>query len=371
MGECSVSGEAGLWGDETTATASGGHKSMDFGSLAADFTPMDEAQAARLASDLYGLSGKMTRFSTEKDDTFRIGMPDGRAYVMKIANPGESLDELDLQVEAMKHVAVRDATLPVPRVFQDRDGRWISSVRDASGIERRVRLISFLPGTVLDTVSSRPAEREHIGRMQARLRLAMADFVHPSASRVLAWDVRHLPSLAVLLEHVDDLDHRRMLETGLDRFVALEPAVAALPRQVLHNDFSRSNIVIDPDLPGYVSGIIDFGDVVETAVAIDVSTAMLNQLPRDAATRPVADLLGDARDLLRGYREVASLSEAELAMIPHLIMGRVIGRALLTLWRTKLFPDNSRYILRNTEQGWAQLDWFLKRDPDDISAELL
>jgi hypothetical protein len=36
-----------------------------------------------------------------------------------------------------------------------------------------------------------------------------------------------------------------------------------------------------------------------------------------------------------------------------------------------MFPDNARYILRNTEPGWAQLDWFLSHSTQDISAMLV
>lgn len=344
---------------------------MDFGALAAPFTPMDTNEAAGIAEALYGLSGRMTRFSTEKDDTFRLEAADGAAYVLKIANPGEHFAELDLHAALLRHVAGRDETLPVPRIFAGRDGKLISSVTDAAGDRRFVRLMSFLSGTVLDTISSTPDEREAIGRVQGRLRLAMADFHHEAARRVIAWDVRHLPALAALLPHVSDAGQKRMLEAGLERFNSFAPVIAGLRRQMLHNDFSRSNIVVDRAAPDFVKGIIDFDDAVETAIAIDVSTALLNQLPRDAAENPVDDLFEAGRDLLRGYLSVAELTREELSMVPHLVMGRVIGRALLTLWRARLFPGNSQYILRNTEQGWAQLEWFLERSPEEVSALLL
>jgi hydroxylysine kinase len=48
-------------------------------------------------------------------------------------------------------------------------------------------------------------------------------------------------------------------------------------------------------------------------------------------------------------------------------MARIITRALLTLWRAKLFPGNERYIMRNTEQGWHQLNWFLARSSEQVS----
>jgi Ser/Thr protein kinase RdoA (MazF antagonist) len=70
-------------------------------------------------------------------------------------------------------------------------------------------------------------------------------------------------------------------------------------------------------------------------------------------------LHADARDLLRGYLSVADLTPAELAAIPYLVMGRVIARAIITMHRAAAMPSNARYILRNTEPGWAQLRWFL------------
>jgi Ser/Thr protein kinase RdoA (MazF antagonist) len=132
---------------------------------------------------------------------------------------------------------------------------------------------------------------------------------------------------------------------------------------VLHNDFSKSNIIVDHNNPAYVTGIIDFGDAVKTAIAVDVATALLNQLPET----PNEDLFYRGRDILKGYLSIANLTNEELALIPHLVMGRVITRALLTLWRVKLFPENKRYIMRNTEQGWHQLDWFLARSTEQVS----
>ena len=118
---------------------------------------------------------------------------------------------------------------------------------------------------------------------------------------------------------------------------------------------------------GFLTGVIDFGDAVRTAVAIDVSTALVNQLPRDAAENPVEDLFAAGRDVLRGYLRYADLTDEEMALVPHLVMARAVARALITIRRAELFPHNTTYILRNTEQGWAQLEWFLARDPEEIS----
>src|SRR5690606_29265152 len=213
--------------------------------------------------------GSLTRFSTEKDDTFRVEAKDGRRYVLKVANPEESVAELDLQLQALRHIERKDASVPVPRVLTDLHGEMLPEITDRAGQVRRMRLLSFVDGTPLDRVASTPEERAQVGRMLARLRLATAGFSHPADSRVLAWDVRHLPALAPLVEGIDDEAQRTLLAAGLARYTRLAPRIERLRTQVLHNDFSRSNIVVEPGSASFVTGIIDFGDIVRTAIAID------------------------------------------------------------------------------------------------------
>ena len=224
--------------------------------------------------------------------------------------------------------------------------------------------MNYLDGTPLDRLESTAEERAKVGAILARLRLAMAAFAHPHDGREIAWDVKHLANLAYLVDGIADPAKRDLLALGLERFRALEPELRSCRMQVLHNDFSRSNIVTDRARPEFVTGVIDFGDVVRTYIAVDVSTALLNQLAPEGG-----DAMFDrGRDLLRGYLAVADLTETELRLLPHLVMARVIARALITSWRAAQFPDNEPYIMRNTHQGWAQLDHFLSRSTDAVSA---
>lgn len=355
----------------TDPSSSASFPLLDFGDLAAPHVLVPEAEAAEIATERWGVTGTVRRFASEKDDTFRLAGPGGDDRILKIANPAGDVDVLDMEVAILAHVARVDPGLPVPRVFPDRDGHTIPTIVDRAGQTRRARLLSFLSGTVLDTIDIDAGEREQIGMASARLRFAMEGFAHPAADRFLPWDVRRLPRLAPLLAHVRDAEQRRLLEAALARFVDLEPRIAALRRQVLHNDFSRSNLVVDRAHPDFVVGIIDFGDAVETAVAIDIATALLNQLPREFDPRSGRDLFAEGRDVLRGYLRLADLTDEERALIPHLVMGRIVARALLTLWRAELVPENATYILRNTAPGWTQLPWFLDRSVDDVSAHLL
>ncbi len=346
-----------------------GRKALDLeGAIGSGFVNMDAPEAARHALRHFGVQGRLTRFATEKDDTFRIDGEDGRRHVLKVANPREAHAELDFQTRLLEHIAAVDPGLPVPRVRSAQNGEAIVTITDDAGQDRYMHLLAYLEGTPLEHVPTQAAQREALGAVLARLRLATADFAHPADGRAIAWDIQHLPELGGLLDEVADPGRRAALGEGFARFGALVPRVRALRQQVLHNDFNASNTVVDPAQPGFVTGIIDFGDAVRTAVAIDVSTALLAQLPRDMAQHPDQDMFAHARDLLRGYLAVAALTDEERALLPHLVMGRIVARGLITLWRAARMPHNATYVLRNTEPGWGQLDWFLRRSPDAVSA---
>lgn len=294
----------------------------------------------------------------------------GDRFILKVSHPAEDASDIDLELSAMRHVEMADAALPVPRVVPSTSGVALVDLRDRTSAPRKARLLTYIEGTVLDSTDTTPREREKIGETLAKLSLALADFRHPAELRRYIWDVANLPALAPLLTDVADPGQHALLSRGLERFHAIVlPRIAGLRRQVVHNDFSRSNLIVDHDAPSFVVGVIDFGDVVNTAVAVDVSTALLNQLPRHVAT-PEEDMFRDARDVLRGYLATADLIDEELSVIPHLVMGRVIARALISLYRARIVPGNAPYILRNTDQGWAQLRWFLDRPADDISGLL-
>lgn len=337
------------------------------GALSASSATISNDEAVALAKAHFGIEGIVARFATEKDDTFRLTSSGGQNYTLKVANGAENPLEIAFQIDLLRHIADENPQLPVPRVLPDRENRLQFPYIDSSGQSRQVHLLTYLEGIPLSDVTTNIEQREKVGEVLGALRLAMTGYSHEVDSREIAWDVRHLLKLEPLLDEIKDPAKRRLLEIGLDRFAGIYDRLAGCRTQVLHNDFSKSNIVVNGYEKQFVTGVIDFGDAVRTAVAIDVSTALLNQLP----SQETDEFFAHGHDVLRGYLRVADLSNDELSLIPHLIMGRVVARALLTIWRGRLFPENAEYILRNTDQGWHQLRWFMARPMDGISGDFI
>lgn len=339
---------------------------MKSAGLSRPFIPMAPDRAAALLKARYGKDARLQRLTTEKDDTFLVVCGDDGRYVAKISNPDEQAGDVSLEVDAIEHVAAADPALPVPRVVPALDGaRWFDHVDD-HGQARKVRLLTFVHGALMESVSLSPLQREKSGSVAARMRLALKGFSHPFESRELPWDVKQLPRLAYLVDQVE-APHRHDVKTCIDRYLAIEGELSRCRRQVLHNDFTGSNVLVDAAHPDFVTGVIDFGDVVKTYVVADVAVALLSQLPPSGSD----GMLDDARDMLRGYLAVAELTQTELRLLPHMIAARLCTRILIATWRARQFPENAPYILRNMGGAWARLNYFVSRSTKQLERSFL
>src|SRR5690606_11518024 len=140
-----------------------GKRITDSSGLGSAHVRMAAEEAVDLVRRHYGFIGHLTRLETEKDDTFRLVAEDGREAVLKVANPGEDVAEIDLQQRLLDHLSTQDDKPPVPHTIPTIGGepRFLHEYR--AGQLRYVRMLSFLPGTQLSETSSSPLEREKVG----------------------------------------------------------------------------------------------------------------------------------------------------------------------------------------------------------------
>src|SRR6266403_979147 len=69
--------------------------------------PVTEAEALRLARDLYGLEASARALPGEYDDNFHLTSADGHAFVLKVMHPARERSFIDLQCGALTHLARR------------------------------------------------------------------------------------------------------------------------------------------------------------------------------------------------------------------------------------------------------------------------
>ena len=340
--------------------------------LGTEFTRLDEAGALALIAEHYGVSAERAeRLATEKDDTFRVDASgSGWDLVLKVAHPGEDRGALALQDAALRHLAETTAPAPrTPRLRETLAGDTVAVIDGAEG-PREARLTDFIAGTARVDTPLSPSARHELGRATAQLAAALADFTHPAAARELLWGPAGLAELAALAARpeVEPRPERREALGALFAGLLAEtlPALAALPRQVVHGDVNYDNVLLAPD--GALRGIIDFGDLAEAPVVWDVAVACSYEAPAGPAAAASRDPWAPVREMLAGVEGVRPLSPAERDVFPALVRARVAQRYVAGAWLAAQRPENAAYALRHHETLWAQLSALLGAEPESLLA---
>jgi Ser/Thr protein kinase RdoA (MazF antagonist) len=135
---------------------------------------------------------------------------------------------------------------------------------------RALRVFDFVDGPVLARTTPDAEQLAEVGAVLGRLDVALARFTHPADGRGLVWDIRHFHHLTGLVEHTPDPEHRRAAREVFRLFGdTVVPRLSDLETQMIHGDYSPHNVVVDPRGRDYVTGVIDFGDAVRSAVIFD------------------------------------------------------------------------------------------------------
>ncbi len=307
---------------------------------------VDEREAEAVVLERYGMRATATRLPGEKDDNFLVRSGTG-AWLFKVFHADERPEAIDLATQALLFVEDADPELPVERIVPSAAGELEVRFAPNEGPERTGRLTTFLPGRSLSEVEPDPALRSRLGSTLARLGAALEGFDHPAAARDLVWDLRNSDRLVELLDEIPADADGELLRAVLERFAqSVRPRLEPLRAQVVHNDFTSSNVLVDA---AGVSGIIDFGDLLRTQLVNDLAIAATQHIGLGR------DPLGPALEVIAGYRGTTPLAAAETSLLLDLIRTRIAAVVTVTTWRASRFPENRDYILRGTARARARL----------------
>ena len=303
------------------------------------------ADAIDIAASHFGIHAEVRPLVSERDQNFRLDAKDGKRYTLKISNEAEQEAVIDFQNRALLHVAERDFSLPLPRVVPCLDGQLHCSV-EHGGATHFVRVLSWLDGKVLSGVTVSVQLANQLGRLLARLHLALRDFDHPGSNPPLLWDMKRASGLRDLLVHVEDDELRPLIAQTLDRFDSkVKPVLDTLRTQVIHSDVNLDNVLIDEAQPECISGLIDYGDLVKSPLIIDLAIAVAYQLGHGD------DPLNNALPIIEGYHAVQPLQGLEMELLADLIKTRLITSLLIHSYRVTLFPENREYLMTSQDSA--------------------
>jgi Ser/Thr protein kinase RdoA (MazF antagonist) len=317
--------------------------------FAAPAPDVDIATAEHFTRDSFGVDGIFTPLESERDRNFRIEAPDEAEFLLKIHNAAEDVSFIEMQELALEHVAATDTSLPVPGTIPTRDGARHATWSDLSGAKHVVRLLTYLPGTKVDSPDFSLEALHRYASVIARMGIALRNFSHPASRHPMLWDDLQVASVRPLLGFVEDPGGRALVDRWLMRAESRTvPAMEGLRSQVIHNDLTRDNVLFDEQQD--VSAILDFGDMVETAFVCDLANMLASLL----GERP--DFLTVAEAAIAGYVAVTPLEDAELEILPDVVAARAVADIVVSEWRKVQHPENAEYITHWEAGSWVILE---------------
>jgi 4-aminobutyrate aminotransferase-like enzyme/Ser/Thr protein kinase RdoA (MazF antagonist) len=293
--------------------------------------PLTEAVPALDLSDIesilarnWEVRGGLTPLHGERDVNFRVDDPSGSTYVLKIQNPADSAEVVDFQTAAARHIRRVAPDLPISDVVLTRSGAEWATTTDATGRRCLLRLMTFLEGHHPGREELDDADLFVWGRAAASLGRALRGFFHPAACYRIAWDIKRLPELTDWANALDEEPRRVVLDVISEYEQRVAPFLPGLRAQVVHNDLSRGNVLVDDR--HRISGITDFGDLTHTPLVCDLAVAIADVIDG----RPDCLLL--AESMIAGYASVTPLGADEIGLLADLVAARCAAALVIPAW---------------------------------------
>jgi 4-aminobutyrate aminotransferase-like enzyme/Ser/Thr protein kinase RdoA (MazF antagonist) len=304
--------------------------------------------AARIVTEVYGVEGSVSPLPSERDQNFRVSSH-GEKYVLKIANTEESVQFLELQNQLIQFLSARATDLEFPRILPSKTGETISQIKDESGREHFVRLLSWLDGDCLAEI--RPVGRRllaSLGRALAQMDTALAEFSHEGAQRSFYWDLRNASMVREFAGLLPDF-RRPLIERFFSEWEKID--WSTLRFSVIHNDANDYNVLIRESGPSgpRVTSVLDFGDVVYSATVCNLAVALAYVM----LDKP--DPIGAAARVVAAYHETYPLTEAEIEVLYTLAVTRLCFSVCLAAKQTRDAPDNE-YLNISNVPAWELLE---------------
>jgi Ser/Thr protein kinase RdoA (MazF antagonist) len=318
-------------------------------------------EAGLLLRDHFGVEGTLTRLPGYIAQNYRVSVPDGAGWVLKILPTDEPQDRIEMRHQALARIADAGLELDTPVAARTLRGDFLAWAPDAAGHSHPLTLLSYLAGDLLSETRPRsPALLESLGVALGRLHSALDGFQHPAAHEDHGeWDLTQAAGyVSAGARFVSDPGRRAMLERIEERFESdVTPFLSELPSGIIHGDANDQNVVVSPRGTDdrRVSGLLDFGDLVYGPLVCDVAIGAAY------GCMDTGDFLGACAAVVRGYVAERPLSEVEANALYPLIRGRLATSVVHSEGRSEADRADP-YLTSSEAMAWEAIEAFDRLD---------
>lgn len=273
-------------------------------------------------------------------------------FVLKVY-PIEAKEEIlaeTAMIQKLDHLDFNSVSHPVKNI----EGDTITQA-EINGQLQLFRLLTFVEGKFLAESPHTSELFESFGRFIAKIDQSLIGFKSSGIeARRLDWDLQHINNCRAFKQHILDPTDRKIVDHFFLQWDEhVYPKLSDLRKSIIHNDANDWNILVKEN---QVTGIIDFGDAVYTALINEIAIAITY------AIFEKEDPIHWAKPIIKGYTQTLPLLKEELDLLYYLIAGRLITSVCKSANEKRLNPDNS-YITISERPAWKLLHGWMKINP--------
>jgi Ser/Thr protein kinase RdoA (MazF antagonist) len=293
----------------------------------------------------YDITGRLFRLPGENYN-YLVDTSKDEKYVVKLAADDQSESFVQMEYLALQQASVLLPDIQFPQIVENKFGNAETFLSFEGNCDKRLRLIRYLSGTLLEGSDISEECRFNVGKTLARFDHAMEDFDHPAAHRLHRWDLTQAAQYQSTLELINDAKKQHQLSWAFTNYANINTGKTdQVIWQFIHGDANPENILVDE---GQVVGLLDFGDscfnprICELAICLPY--LMMGQDDPVAAAKPVID----------GYQSFSPLSKAELDLLWPLVLGRIATTISVATQRRQLDADHPNWFV-SEDSAWQLL----------------
>ncbi len=314
---------------------------------------INQAPAERQSSDLirhcllenYGIAAELSRLPGENLNYLAVVQNDEK-YVVKIASSDQSESLIEMEFQALQYAARFLRVIKLPQIVENKFGNAETFFSLAGNSPKRLRVIEYLSGTLLENTDISGKCRFEVGKSLAEFDCVMKDFDHPAAHREHRWDLTQAAQHQASIQWLASKQQVNLLSWAFDQYKQINTGISKrIKWQFIHGDANPENILIEADR---VVGLLDFGDscfnprICELAICLPY--LMMDQPDPITAAFPV----------IEAYNTINPLNAEELTLLWPLLLGRLATTISVATQRRQLDPHHPNWFV-SEERAWSLL----------------
>ena len=145
--------------------------------------------------NIFGLKVEVKILESDRDQNFYLSNNNAEEFVLKIYNPSESIDIINMHTNALDHIQKYSSDfIEAPKIINTIHGAKVGRIKN-NYIEYILRLVTYINGIQFKDIDKESISYSQLGSFIGRLDGVLESFSDPSAKRIFPWDIKNIDFL--------------------------------------------------------------------------------------------------------------------------------------------------------------------------------